>query len=64
MISKADQTLLCKKGISAELVAEQLRTFKTGFPFLKIEAAATIGKGVLLPSESDIEEYLKVISIP
>ena len=60
MISKADQTLLCKKGISAELVAEQLRTFKTGFPFLKIEAAATIGKGVLLPSESDIEEYLKV----
>ena len=60
MISKADQALLSKKGISAEQVAEQLKTFKTGFPFLKIEAAATIGKGVLAPSPSEIEEYLKV----
>ena len=60
MISKADQLLLSKKGISAEQVAEQLKTFKTGFPFLKIEAAATIGKGVLAPTEQEIEEYLKV----
>ncbi len=60
MISKADQTLLEKKGISAEQVAEQLRTFKTGFPFLKIEAAATIGQGVLSPSDNEIEYYLKV----
>lgn len=60
MISKADQTLLEKKGISAEQVAEQLRTFKTGFPFLKIEAAATIGQGVLSPSDNEIEDYLKV----
>ena len=59
MISKADQALLEKKGISAEQVAEQLKTFKTGFPFLKIEAAATIGKGVLSPSQQEIEEYLK-----
>ena len=59
MISKADQALLEKKGISAEQVAEQLKTFKTGFPFLKIEAAATIGKGVLAPSQQEIEEYLK-----
>ena len=60
MISKADQLLLSKKGISAEQVAEQLKTFKTGFPFLKIENAATIGKGILNPSESEIEEYLSV----
>lgn len=60
MISKADQALLSKKGISAEQVAEQLRKFKTGFPFLKIEAAATIDKGVLAPSESEADEYLKV----
>jgi len=51
---------LSKKGISAEQVAEQLKTFKTGFPFLKIEAAATIGKGVLAPSQQEIDEYLKV----
>ncbi|MBO5664704.1 MAG: DUF4301 family protein [Bacteroidaceae bacterium] len=60
MISKADQALLSKKGISAEQVSEQLKTFKTGFPFLKIEAAATIGKGVLAPSQQEIDGYLKV----
>ncbi len=60
MISKADLALLSKKGITEEQVAEQLRTFKTGFPFLKIEAAATIDKGVLSPSQHEIEEYLKV----
>ena len=51
---------MSKKGISAEQVAEQLKTFKTGFPFLKIEAAATIGKGVLAPSQQEIDGYLKV----
>ena len=54
MISKADQLLLSKKGISAEQVAEQLKTFKTGFPYLKIDAAATIGKGILNPDEKEI----------
>ena len=60
MISKADQLLLSKKGISAEQVAEQLKTFKTGFPFLKIKDAATIGNGVLNPSENDVNCYLEV----
>ncbi|MBR2318503.1 MAG: DUF4301 family protein [Bacteroidaceae bacterium] len=60
MISKADQLLLSKKGISAEQVAEQLRTFKTGFPYLKIEDAATIGKGILNPDEKEVGEYLSV----
>ena len=59
MISKADQALLVKKGISAETVAEQLETFKKGFPFLKIEDAATIGKGILNPEAGEVEEYLK-----
>ena len=51
---------MSKKGISAEQVSEQLKTFKTGFPFLKIEAAATIGKGVLAPTQQEIDGYLKV----
>ncbi len=58
MISKADQALLAKKGISAQQVAEQLQTFKTGFPFLPIEAAATIDKGILLPTQAEIDTYL------
>ena len=59
MISKADQTLLNKKGITAEQVAEQLKTFKTGFPFLKIKDAATIGCGILAPSADETMAYLK-----
>lgn len=58
MISKADQTFLAKKGISVQQVAEQLQTFKTGFPFLPIEAAATIEKGVIAPSAAEIDGYL------
>ena len=59
MIRKADQALLCKKGISADQVAEQLKKFKTGFPFLKIESAATIDKGILAPGEEEIAGYLE-----
>ena len=59
MISKSDELHLSKKGISAEVVAEQLRRFKTGFPFLKLEGAATTERGVLAPTEQEIEEYLK-----
>ena len=58
MISKADQTFLAKKGISVQQVAEQLQTFKTGFPFLPIEAAATIEKGVVAPSAAEVDGYL------
>ena len=59
MISKADQAFLVKKGISEQQVAEQLQTFKTGFPFLPIEAAATIDKGSVAPSQQEIDDYLK-----
>ena len=59
MISKADQLHLSKKGISAEIVAEQLRRFKTGFPFLKLEGTATTERGVLAPTQQEIEDYLK-----
>ena len=57
MISKADQVLLAKKGISEEQLAEQLKTFKTGFPYLKLDAAATPERGVLCPSDEEVEAY-------
>ena len=58
MISKADQALLCKKGISAEQVAEQLKKFKIGFSFLEIKSAATIDKGIISPSETELDSFL------
>lgn len=59
MITKEDLAFLSKKGISEQKVAEQLQTFKTGFPFLPIEAAATIGNGVVAPSQEEINAYLQ-----
>ncbi len=58
MISKADQTLLKKKGISEQKVAEQLRNFVTGFPFLKIEAPASVEHGILVPGKEEVDAFL------
>lgn len=58
VINEADKALLSKKGISEEQLAEQLKTFQTGFPFLKIEAAATPEKGVLCPTEEETAAYI------
>ena len=45
-----DKALLAKKGISEEKLADQLKQFAAGFPFLKLSAAASIEKGILAPS--------------
>ena len=46
MITTQDKELLAKKGITEEQIAEQLACFQTGFPFLKLDAAASIEKGI------------------
>ena len=58
MLTPQDQELLTKKGISEEQIKEQLKCFETGFPFLKLEAAASIGKGIMAPDASEREAYL------
>ncbi|MBR5277503.1 MAG: DUF4301 family protein [Bacteroidaceae bacterium] len=60
MISSADQELLNRKGISEQKMSEQLKNFVTGFPFLKVEAAASVEKGILVPMASEVENYLAV----
>ena len=42
MITTQDKELLAKKGITEEQIAEQLACFQTGFPYLKLYAAASI----------------------
>ena len=49
MITTQDKELLAKKGITEAQIAEQLACFQTGFPFLKLDAAASIEKGILAP---------------
>ncbi len=46
MLSQQDLEQIALKGISEEQINVQLEEFKTGFPFLKLEAAASIGHGI------------------
>ena len=63
MLTSQDKEQLAKKGISEAQIAEQLKCFETGFPFLKLEAAASIGQGVIAPEQEAYlaawEEYKK-----
>ena len=57
MLSQQDLNQLAAKGISEENLNSQLEEFKTGFPFLKLEAAASVGKGIIAPTEADVKQY-------
>ena len=58
MITTQDKELLAKKGITEAQIAEQLACFQTGFPFLKLDAAASIEKGILAPDAEEQKAYL------
>ena len=63
MLTPQDKEQLTKKGISEAQIAEQLKCFETGFPYLKLEAAASLGQGVIAPEKDAYlaawEEYRK-----
>lgn len=47
MLTSDDLKQLASKGISEATFEEQLNRFKTGFPYLKIKAVATVGEGIM-----------------
>ena len=59
MLSQEDLKQLASKGITEEQIAVQLEEFKTGFPFLKLEAAAAVGQGIDAPTESERDAFIK-----
>jgi len=58
MITPQDKDLLAKKGISESQIASQLSCFVKGFPFLKLDAAASAEKGILVLDTDAQKEYL------
>ena len=40
-------------------IAEQLACFEKGFPFLKLDAAASVEKGIMAPAENEMKNYLE-----
>ncbi len=57
MLTADDKAMLAGKGITEEQIEAQLRTFKKGFPFLKLKAAASPGHGVLTLSAEECKHY-------
>lgn len=59
MLSNEDKLFLQSKGMKEETVIAQLESFKIGFPFLKLYAAANVdNKGIIAPTNNDKEQYL------
>lgn len=58
MLSPEDLKQIAVKGITEEQVLTQLDEFKKGFPFLKLEAAAGIGHGVVAPDDNERAAYI------
>ena len=46
MFNEKDKELMAAKGITEPVIESQLKRFETGFPWLKLEAAATVGNGI------------------
>ena len=57
MLSQEDLKQIAEKGITEDQIKTQLEEFKTGFPFLKLEAAASIGRGILALDKAKCSEY-------
>ena len=55
--SSRDLEQISSKGISLDLIDRQLKEFETGFPFLRLEAAASIGNGILSAAEGEVAAY-------
>ena len=60
MLTAEDKVLLAGKGITEEQIEAQLQTFKKGFPFLKLKAAASLAHGILAPSAEECRHYEEV----
>ena len=57
MLSPKDLEQIERKGITDQQIKKELEEFKTGFPFLKLDAAASIGNGIIATSAEDVKRY-------
>ncbi|MBO7141394.1 MAG: DUF4301 family protein [Prevotella sp.] len=58
MLQEKDLKQIAQRGISEEQIKTQLHQFETGFPFLKLEAAAAVGRGIVAPTEEERKQYI------
>ncbi len=58
MITEKDKELLAHKGISEEKMEQQLNCFVKGFPYLQLAAAASVEKGIFVPTDDETTQYI------
>ena len=59
MLKKEDLKQIHDKGISEEQISKQLEDFKRGFPYLKLEGAATPKKGITVLDKDACEDVCR-----
>ena len=58
MFTANDLKQISEKGISEETLRNQLESFQKGFPFLRLSAAAAVGKGIIKVDDQKKEQYI------
>jgi hypothetical protein len=58
MFTDADRYQIDQKGISLDTVNQQLQSFESGFPYLKIKKAAVLRDGILAYNTAEIEKLV------
>jgi glycerol-3-phosphate responsive antiterminator len=58
MLNPTDEAILLQRGITANQIEEQLRSFASGFPYLEIRSAAEPQKGIVQFDEKEISAML------
>ena len=58
MFTEIDKVHIEKRGNRYNDVVHQVENFKKGFPFLKVEEAATIGKGIIQLNADSLHKYV------
>ena len=59
MLTAEDKLQLQQKGITEAQVEAQLESFRKGFPFLRLRAAASVGNGILRLEEEQVQQYIQ-----
>lgn len=59
-LTQKDEKLLAQKGITAEMLEQQVALFKEGIPPIQLQAAATIGNGIISFSKEETAKYAAI----
>src|SRR5690554_39889 len=56
MFSQKDEIQIRERGSKPDTIRKQIENFRNGFPFLKVEEAATPGRGIIEVDDNAVKE--------